>query len=198
MSLSPVDGAVLIAMHAGILPFRQEEVTTELADAVPATRPTASSEYPLADEVCVIGRDPLCQVRVEEHRIEVSRRHATIKREHGRYMLYDHSLHGTLVNGQRISGLCRLDHGDIIGLANTPEMLRFIDTTNLHSAGIILTDREQEILRLLAMGRRIKEIATVLSISPNTVSSHLKNLYDKLGVSSRAEASSQAAKLHLL
>jgi DNA-binding CsgD family transcriptional regulator len=198
MSLNPVDRAVLIAMHADILPFRQEDVTTELADAVPATRPTASSEYPLVDQVCLIGRDPLCQVRVEEHRTEVSRRHATIKHEHGRYMLYDHSLHGTLVNGQRISGLCRLDHGDIIGLANTPEMLRFVDTTNLHSADISLTDREREILRLLATGRLIKEFAAVLSISPHTVNSHLKHLYDKLGVSSRAEAISQAAKLHLL
>lgn len=51
-----------------------------------------------------------------------------------------------------------------------------------------LSKREQEILDLLAKGFRYKEIADSLSISFDTVRSHLRNIYDKLHVSSRTEA----------
>ncbi len=51
-----------------------------------------------------------------------------------------------------------------------------------------LTAREQEILERLAQGYRYKEIADSLSISFDTVRSHLRNIYDKLHVHSRTEA----------
>lgn len=51
-----------------------------------------------------------------------------------------------------------------------------------------LSRREEEILNLLAKGYRYKEIADALSISFETVRSHLKNIYDKLHVHSRTEA----------
>jgi DNA-binding NarL/FixJ family response regulator len=51
-----------------------------------------------------------------------------------------------------------------------------------------LSKREQEILNLLAKGYRYKEIADTLSISFETVRTHLKNIYDKLHVHSRTEA----------
>jgi DNA-binding NarL/FixJ family response regulator len=51
-----------------------------------------------------------------------------------------------------------------------------------------LSKREQEILELLAKGYRYKEIADTLGISFDTVRSHLRNIYDKLHVSSRTEA----------
>jgi DNA-binding NarL/FixJ family response regulator len=51
-----------------------------------------------------------------------------------------------------------------------------------------LSKREQEILVLLAKGYRYKEIADALSISFETVRSHLKNIYEKLHVHSRTEA----------
>ena len=52
----------------------------------------------------------------------------------------------------------------------------------------ILSDREQEILNLLAAGLRNKEVADKLSVSPMTVKSHIYNIYQKLHVSSRIEA----------
>jgi DNA-binding CsgD family transcriptional regulator len=191
-------GAALIAIHADILPFRQATAAIDQAGAELPTRTTTSSEYRLETDVCVIGRDQGCQVRVQAHRTDISRRHATIKHEADIYTLYDHSLHGTLVNGRKLIGLCRLDTDDVIGLSNSNEMLRFVDYDHPIQQAIVLTEREQEILPLLAAGRSIKEIADMLIISQNTVSSHLKNLYAKLDVSSRAEAVSQAQKRRLL
>jgi DNA-binding NarL/FixJ family response regulator len=54
--------------------------------------------------------------------------------------------------------------------------------------GTVLTNREREILALLADGLANKQIAARLGISKNTVKTHLELLFDKLGVSSRAEA----------
>ncbi len=52
-----------------------------------------------------------------------------------------------------------------------------------------LTEREQQVLALVAQGLRNKEIANVLFISEATVKVHLKNVLKKLAVSSRVEAS---------
>ena len=51
-----------------------------------------------------------------------------------------------------------------------------------------LSKREEEILELLSKGYRYKEIADSLNISFDTVRSHLRNIYEKLHVSSRTEA----------
>lgn len=50
-----------------------------------------------------------------------------------------------------------------------------------------LTDREREVLRLIALGHTNTEIAVVLSIAVRTVEAHRSHIFDKLGVRSRAE-----------
>lgn len=55
-----------------------------------------------------------------------------------------------------------------------------------------LTDRELDVLRLLPSRLTLREIATELSISPNTLKFHLKLIYRKLGVGSRTEAAESA------
>src|SRR5437879_2138340 len=50
-----------------------------------------------------------------------------------------------------------------------------------------LSDREKEILQLVAQGFRNKEIGEKLFISEQTVKNHLHNIFDKLGVSDRLE-----------
>jgi len=55
-----------------------------------------------------------------------------------------------------------------------------------------LTAREREILRLVREGKTNTEIAGELWVSPSTVKKHLENVYDKLGVASRAAAAMAA------
>ena len=58
----------------------------------------------------------------------------------------------------------------------------------LRDQAIRLSAREEEVLILLSKGFANKEIADHLSLSPETVGSHLKHIYEKLHVRSRAEA----------
>jgi len=50
-----------------------------------------------------------------------------------------------------------------------------------------LSDRERQVLKLLAEGKTIKEIAYILEVSAKTVETHRLNIRDKLGISSLAE-----------
>ena len=61
-----------------------------------------------------------------------------------------------------------------------------------------LTDREVEVLRLIARGRSNREVAESLFISPKTVGRHVENVYGKIRVSSRAAAALFAMEHGLL
>lgn len=61
-----------------------------------------------------------------------------------------------------------------------------------------LTERETEVLRLLAQGRANKEIAYILSIGEKTVKTHVSNILSKLNVSSRTQAALYAARIGLV
>lgn len=61
-----------------------------------------------------------------------------------------------------------------------------------------LTDREVEVLRLLARGHTNRQIARQLTLSPKTVSNHVEHVYGKLAVSSRAAATLFATQHNLL
>jgi DNA-binding CsgD family transcriptional regulator len=61
-----------------------------------------------------------------------------------------------------------------------------------------LSEREVEVLRLLAQGRRNGEIARDLVVSENTVKAHVKHIYRKLGVADRVQAANRGRDLGLL
>jgi DNA-binding NarL/FixJ family response regulator len=61
-----------------------------------------------------------------------------------------------------------------------------------------LSEREQEVLSLIATGSTNKEIAGRLHLSPHTVKEHTSAIYRKLGVRNRAEATRQAQRLRIL
>jgi len=60
-----------------------------------------------------------------------------------------------------------------------------------------LSPQEQRILRMIVAGRSNPEIARDLVVSANTVKTHIKNIYRKLNVGTRAEAQAAARELHL-
>lgn len=69
---------------------------------------------------------------------------------------------------------------------------------NAISNTIDLTDREIEVLRLIAHGYQYDEVADLLNISVHTVGNHNRNIYRKLGVNSRAGAVYNAYKAGIL
>lgn len=86
------------------------------------------------------------------------------------------------------------------GLIVLPRSLteRVLHSTAAEDLDEPLTNREREVLELLAQGLSNKLIAQRLHISEHTVKFHISSLYAKLGVSGRAEAVSRGARYGLL
>jgi DNA-binding NarL/FixJ family response regulator len=61
-----------------------------------------------------------------------------------------------------------------------------------------LTEREVQVLRLVAAGRTNSEIATLLFLSEKTVARHLSNIFTKLDVTSRTAAAAFAFEHHIM
>ena len=84
--------------------------------------------------------------------------------------------------------------------ASSPASIAFepIDAASRNENGVRLTNREVEVLRLVAAGRSNIEIADLLFISAHTVSHHVSNILEKMAASNRAEAAVTAARLGIL
>jgi two-component system, NarL family, nitrate/nitrite response regulator NarL len=63
---------------------------------------------------------------------------------------------------------------------------------------VVLSARENQVLRLIAEGKSAPDIGKELHLSPATIKGHLHSLYDKLGVSERAAAVAEAMRRGLL
>lgn len=98
--------------------------------------------------------------------------------------------------GEQLLGILRGDPPLSPSVAR--RMLRFFQPPRDDSPQPHLTQRETEVLRLLARGARRNDIATALEISAHTVAGHVKTIYRKLNISGRAEAALQAVKLGLV
>ena len=110
--------------------------------------------------------------------------------------------------GDPAAAVADLDHADDIldrlpdpgDLRERSERLRELLAAPVRRAsefGEQLTDREMSVLRLAAAGLGQRQIAEQLFISYNTVKSHLKTSYRKLGVTSRDEAVARFVALEL-
>ncbi len=62
----------------------------------------------------------------------------------------------------------------------------------------LLSDRELDVLRLLARGSTTSQVATDLYISENTVKTHIRHIFEKLEVNNRAEAVAKATQMGLI
>lgn len=83
------------------------------------------------------------------------------------------------------------DHSMFLGRTRPPHMA-------LNEDGVVLTRREREILQLVAEGHSNAELAGMLWVTEQTVKFHLSNIYKKIGVSNRTEASRWAQRRGLL
>lgn len=66
-------------------------------------------------------------------------------------------------------------------------LLKIDEVVSTQSGIERLTPREREVVTLIARGYRYREVANDLGISQKTLESHMKNVFDKLGVASRSE-----------
>ena len=77
----------------------------------------------------------------------------------------------------------------VFSVANGQMVFPFLDIRELRRDPIdTLTKREKAMLELLAKGMSNRQISKSLEISVNTVKFHLRNLFEKLSVNSRAQA----------
>lgn len=79
-------------------------------------------------------------------------------------------------------------------IAKSVEHALAIRPTNKRSAIDLLTQRQREVLQLLAEGRQVKEIAAVLKLSPKTVEFHKYRIMDLLGLRTVADLTRYALK----
>ena len=61
----------------------------------------------------------------------------------------------------------------------------------------MLSDREKEVLSLISQGHSVKQAAEILNVSWHTLGEHVKNIYKKLGINTRAQAAQKAQELGL-
>jgi len=95
-----------------------------------------------------------------------------------------------------IDGLARGEAAITRSMAS--RLFKHVGTTHETHGGSTLSDREVDVLRLVAAGKPNRVIAKALSISENTVKFHLKNILIKLNVSNRTEAVVVASRLKLI
>ncbi len=83
--------------------------------------------------------------------------------------------------------------------ASLPELSSSAPSVHAAEVPLIkLTEREADVLRLIAKGYRSPEVAPLLGLTPSTVSSYVRDIYRKLGISSRAEAAMEAVRRGLV
>ena len=137
----------------------------------------------------------------------MSRYHARIAWNGAEYRLEDlGSKNGTSLNGARVTDAVALKDGDLIGVGDL--LIAFevqgLETITMSENGAIahrpdgLTRREAQILAALANGESNHEIAQSLVLSVRTVERHVSNIYAKVGVRNRAEATAYALQHQLV
>jgi len=98
------------------------------------------------------------------------------------------------IDPSRFNYVLELHAGDV----SLPTSSRNAPGENNNSLPAILTERELEVLRLVAQGGTNVEISKSLKISPHTVKSHIINIFNKLGVNDRTQAAVHALRHRLV
>lgn len=107
---------------------------------------------------------------------------------------------GYLLKDTDAEALCRAIKAAAAGQVQlTPQAAaRLMQAVSAPESPEALTERETDVLRLLAQGKANKEIARSLNISEKTVKVHVSNILSKLGVQSRTQATLYAIRIGLV
>jgi two-component system, NarL family, response regulator LiaR len=107
---------------------------------------------------------------------------------------------GYLLKDTDAEALCRAIKAAAAGQVQlTPQAAaRLMQVVSSPESPEALTERETEVLRLMAQGQANKEIARSLNISEKTVKVHVSNILSKLGVQSRTQATLYAIRIGLV
>jgi DNA-binding NarL/FixJ family response regulator len=88
--------------------------------------------------------------------------------------------------------------GYLMAAVTLPVLRKLAEDARLEGRRHLLSDREIEILELIAAGAANKEIAERLGITEVTVKAHLRNIYAKIGAQNRAHAVTIALQQKLI
>jgi NarL family two-component system response regulator LiaR len=100
----------------------------------------------------------------------------------------------TVPRQQIIDGIRAAAGGDRVVLTQRLQHFEIDEALRWPGRDIGLTERESEILSLLSTGMTNRELGSNLYVSENTIKTHLRSLYAKLGVRNRAQAASLAGQ----
>lgn len=147
----------------------------------------AGTLLPLTTGSTLIGRSDSADLTLTDD--GVSRRHAkvAISDEDVINLIDLDSTNGTFVNGTRID-MVLLREGDRVqvGPEATVQLVYEKPRALQPDDDVRLSKRELEVATLVSDGLTSQEVATELGISPRTVTTHLSNIYDRLGLPGRA------------
>jgi two-component system, NarL family, response regulator NreC len=91
------------------------------------------------------------------------------------------------------------DNPDSRGLSKiAPDLQALAASNNGYARGSVLTSREREVMRLLAEGRTVREVASELSLSVKTIEAHKLNLMRKLDIHNRTSLVEYAVQRGLI
>ncbi len=147
----------------------------------------------LGEAAFTIGRDPSSDLSLADD-AKVSRTHAALEVRDDQWFVVDlGSRNGTWVNDRKVSEH-PLRNGDrlrfggttfIYGIGVDPNVTE--GEAPICDSGLGLSERERQVLRLVAEGRTDRAIGEELAISVSTVRSHLDRIRDKTGLRRRSE-----------
>ena len=96
--------------------------------------------------------------------------------------------------GALVQAIRAVHGGQVLLAPEAAEAMLTGEDSGRNGAAVALTDREREVLRLLAAGRSNREIARELVVAEKTVKTHVSNVLMKLGVQDRTQAALYAVR----
>ena len=140
---------------------------------------------PVEEEVDIVLYDSFAQQEADEESLGL----LIANPRASKVVVYTWNFHPDLISRARelVAALEAVHAGEIV-VSEPPGRERRVTGLDWPGRGEGLTERESEVLALITQGHTNSEVAGMTYLSPNTVKSYIRNIYRKIGVSSRTQA----------